>query len=120
MLTSTEQHHLKGTPEAQGSQKASTYLLHVAQHVFPAVKHPFAFLWVELVNEVSGVIYTAALISEMKVKDSSSLRAREAEGFPKNSSIQPDESRLRVPSHFHTSPLPLCPSSDSVYLSLSS
>lgn len=40
------------------------YLLHVAQHVLPTVEHPFALLWVELVDEVGGVVLVAVLVSE--------------------------------------------------------
>ena len=38
------------------------HLLHVAQHVLPAVEHAFALLGVELVDEVGGVVLAAVLI----------------------------------------------------------
>jgi hypothetical protein len=43
----------------------------VTQHIFPAVKHSFAFFGVQLVNEVSGIIFTAAFISETNAEQPS-------------------------------------------------
>lgn len=40
------------------------HLLHVAQHVLPAVEHAFALLRVQLVDEVGGVVLTAALVPD--------------------------------------------------------
>lgn len=38
------------------------YLLHVTQNVLPAVKHSPAFLGIELIDEVSGVVFITVLI----------------------------------------------------------
>ena len=56
--------------------RAPPYLLHVTQHVLPAVKHPFAFFRIQLVDEVGGVVFTAALVSETRKALGSGLRGR--------------------------------------------
>lgn len=40
----------------------SLYLLQVSQDIDPAVKHPFPFCWVELMDEIGGVLLMAFLI----------------------------------------------------------
>lgn len=52
-----------GLCAARGLGGAS-HLLHVSQHVLPAVEHAFALLRVQLVDEVGGVVLTTALVPE--------------------------------------------------------
>lgn len=113
---------LRGMPGAQGSQKTLAYLLHMAQHVFPAVKHSFALLWVELVDEVSGIIYTAAFVSETDVKMASLLRAVEGlnVGFLKNCSSQPGWLKAQGTQSFAMSASFISAPTLTLYISLSS
>lgn len=39
-----------------------TYLLHVSQHILPAVKHSLSFFRVQLVDEVGSVVFITVLI----------------------------------------------------------
>lgn len=41
---------------------ARRYLLHVSQHVLPAVEHSSAFFRVQLVDEVRGVVHVGVLV----------------------------------------------------------
>ena len=59
----------RGKPRARVSQPAAPslrggfpYLLHVPQHVFPAVEDALPFLRVEVVDEVGGVVLVAPLV----------------------------------------------------------
>lgn len=45
-----------------GLPRGGPHLLHVAQHVLPAVEHALALLGVQLVDEVRGVVLAAALV----------------------------------------------------------
>lgn len=38
------------------------YLLHVSQHILPAVKHSFTLLRIQLVDEVSSVVFVGVLV----------------------------------------------------------
>lgn len=38
------------------------YLLHVSQHILPAVKHSFTLLRIQLVDKVSSVVFIGVLV----------------------------------------------------------
>lgn len=38
------------------------YLLHVSQHILPAVKHSFTLLSIQLIDKVSSVVFIGVLI----------------------------------------------------------
>lgn len=42
------------------------YLLHVSQHILPAVKHSSTLLRIQLVDEVSSVVFTGVLVPKGK------------------------------------------------------
>lgn len=46
------------------------YLLHMSEHILPAVEHALAFLCVQVEDKVCGVVCIAFLISETKVENS--------------------------------------------------
>lgn len=45
------------------------YLLHVSQHILPAVEHPLPLFAVELVDEVCGVVVIGVLIPKNREKE---------------------------------------------------
>lgn len=60
----------------------AAHLLHVAQHVLPAVEHAFALFRVELVDEVGGVVLAAALVPATSERAAESRGAAAADGMP--------------------------------------
>lgn len=43
------------------------HLLHVSQHILPAVKHSSALLRIQLVDKVSSVVFTRVLVPSGKI-----------------------------------------------------
>lgn len=60
-------------PERVDDANGGVYLLHVSQHVLPAVKHPSALLRIQLVDEVSSVVYVGVLVPKGKKMDLTSV-----------------------------------------------